>query len=86
MKLKDAEAYLRNEYMHGGKLSDLDAANAVRSAIAKIASITVAPTKPLTDSKISWLWGEAHNDTSDRMAFQVFARATEAAHGIGGKV
>ena len=36
----------------------------------------------LTDKRISWLWSESHNDTTDRMAFQVFARAIEAAHGI----
>ena len=40
--------------------------------------------QPLTDKRISWLWSESHNDTTDRMAFQVFARAIEAAHGIGG--
>ena len=38
--------------------------------------------QPLTDKRISWLWSESHNDTTDRMAFQVFARAIEAAHGI----
>lgn len=40
--------------------------------------------QPLTDERISWLWSESHNDTTYRMAFQVFARAIEAAHGIGG--
>ena len=40
---------------------------------------------PLTDKRISRLWSESHNDTTDRMAFQVFARAIEAAHGIGGR-
>lgn len=41
-----------------------------------------AQRKPLTEGQISWFWGEAHNDTSDRMPFQVFAKAIEAAHGI----
>lgn len=42
--------------------------------------------QPLTDKRISWLWSESHNDTTDRMAFQVFARAIEASHGINGMV
>lgn len=33
----------------------------------------------LTDGNVSWLWSEAHNDTTDRMPFQVFARAIEQA-------
>ena len=37
---------------------------------------------PLTDEQIRWNWSNAHNDTTDRMAFEVFARAIEAAHGI----
>jgi hypothetical protein len=37
---------------------------------------------PLTDEQIRWHWSNAHNDTTDRMAFEVFARAIEAAHGI----
>ena len=41
--------------------------------------------KPLSDRQVSWLWSNAHNDTTDRMAFQVFARAIEAKHGITGK-
>jgi hypothetical protein len=36
----------------------------------------------LTDEQIRWHWSNAHNDTTDRMAFEVFARAIEAAHGI----
>ena len=42
------------------------------------------PSKPLTDKQISKLWRDAHNDTTDRMAFQVLARLVEAAHGIKG--
>lgn len=38
--------------------------------------------QPLTDGQISWFWSKAHDDTTDRMAFQVFARAIETAHGI----
>lgn len=41
-----------------------------------------AQRKPLTDGRISWLWSDAHNDTTDRMPFQVFARAIEAHHNI----
>lgn len=40
------------------------------------------PRQPLTDEQISRLWSDAHNDTTDRMAFQVLARLVEAAHGI----
>jgi hypothetical protein len=40
------------------------------------------PAVPLTDEQIRWHWSNAHNDTTDRMAFEVFARAIEAAHGI----
>jgi len=32
----------------------------------------------LSESKIRWLWSEAHNDTSDRMAYQVLAEMVEA--------
>lgn len=32
----------------------------------------------LSDKQISQMWSEAHNDTSDRMAYQVLARAIEA--------
>lgn len=32
----------------------------------------------LSESKIRWMWAEAHNDTSDRMAYQVFAEMVEA--------
>lgn len=38
--------------------------------------------EPLTDDQISRLWSDAHNDTTDRMAFQVLARAIEASHNI----
>lgn len=31
----------------------------------------------LTDEQIQWHWGNAHNDTTDRLPFQVFARAVE---------
>lgn len=41
------------------------------------------PSKPLTDEQIRKLWSDAHNDTTDRMAFQVFARLVESAHNIG---
>lgn len=46
--------------------------------------LTASPQPPadvplLTDGNISWLWSEAHNDTTDRMPFQVFARAIEQA-------
>jgi hypothetical protein len=37
---------------------------------------------PLTDKKISKLWSDAHNDTSDLMAFQVLAKLVERSHGI----
>jgi hypothetical protein len=40
------------------------------------------PAVPLTDEQIRWHWSNAHNDTTDRMAFEVFARFIEAAHGI----
>ena len=32
----------------------------------------------LSDKQISQMWSDAHNDTSDRMANQVFAKAIEA--------
>lgn len=32
----------------------------------------------LSESKIRWMWSEAHNDTSDRMAYQVLAEMVEA--------
>ena len=32
----------------------------------------------LSESRIRWLWSEAHNDTSDRMAYQVLAEMVEA--------
>ena len=32
----------------------------------------------LSDKQISRMWSEAHDDTSDRMAHQVLARAIEA--------
>ena len=32
----------------------------------------------LSESKIRWMWSEAHNDTSDRMAYQVLAAMVEA--------
>jgi hypothetical protein len=32
----------------------------------------------LSDKQISKMWWDAHDDTSDRMAHQVFARAIEA--------
>lgn len=32
----------------------------------------------LSESKIRRLWSEAHNDTSDRMAYQVLAEMVEA--------
>lgn len=32
----------------------------------------------LSESRIRWLWSDAHNDVSDRMAYEVFARAIEA--------
>ena len=32
----------------------------------------------LSDKQISQIWSEAHDDTSDRMAHQVLARAIEA--------
>lgn len=41
--------------------------------------------EPLSDRQISKLWSDAHNDTTDRMAFQVLAKAIERAHGIGGE-
>ena len=41
--------------------------------------------EPLSDKQISKLWSDAHNDTTDRMAFQVLAKAIERAHGIGGE-
>ena len=44
-----------------------------------------AQRKPLTEKQVSRLWSKAHDDTTDLMAFQVFARAIEAAHGIGEK-
>jgi hypothetical protein len=31
----------------------------------------------LSESKIRWMWSEAHNDTSDRMAYQVLAEMVE---------
>ena len=40
---------------------------------------------PLSDGNIRWLWSEAHNDTTDRMPFQVFAKIIEKYHGIGGE-
>jgi hypothetical protein len=40
--------------------------------------------EPLTDKQISKLWSDAHNDTSDLMAFQVLAKLVERAHHIGG--
>ena len=36
------------------------------------------PWAGLTEKKVSRLWSDAHNDTSDRMAFQVFAAYIEA--------
>ena len=32
----------------------------------------------LSDEQISKMWSDAHNDTSDRMAYQVLAKAIEA--------
>ena len=32
----------------------------------------------LSESRIRWMWSEAHNDTSDRMAYQVLAAMVEA--------
>ena len=32
----------------------------------------------LSDKQISKMWSDAHNDTSDRMAYQVLAKAIEA--------
>ena len=32
----------------------------------------------LSDKQISQMWSKAHDDTSDRMAYQVLARAIEA--------
>ncbi len=32
----------------------------------------------LSDKQISKMWSDAHNDTSDRMAHQVLAKAVEA--------
>ena len=32
----------------------------------------------LSDKQISKMWSDAHNDTSDRMAYQVLAKAVEA--------
>lgn len=63
----------------------LDVVNewAERAKAAEAALQSAQPVaQPLTDKRISWLWSESHNDTTDRMAFQVFARAIEAAHGI----
>ncbi len=45
----------------------------------------VPERKPLTDGQIRKLWSDAHNDTTDRMAFQVFASLVESAHGIKGE-
>ena len=52
---------------------------------AELAKPEQPAQEPLTDKIISKLWSDAHNDTSDRMAFQVLVRLVEAAHGIGGK-
>ena len=46
------------------------------------APVQAQERKPLSDKQISKLWSDAHNDTTDRMAFQVFARAIEAVYGI----
>ncbi|MFN3375493.1 MAG: hypothetical protein ACK40S_02930 [Burkholderiaceae bacterium] len=32
----------------------------------------------LSEARIRWMWSEAHNDTSDRMAYQVLAAMVEA--------
>ena len=37
---------------------------------------------PLTEPLVRKLWSDAHNDTTDRMAFEVFARLLEEAHNI----
>jgi len=59
-------------------------ADRAREAEKKLQVLNTTPParKPLTEGKLSWLWSDAHNDTTDRMAFQVFARAIESAHGI----
>jgi hypothetical protein len=36
------------------------------------------PWVGLTEKEVSRLWSDAHNDTSDRMAFQVFAAYIDA--------
>ena len=38
---------------------------------------------PLTEDEIDQMWSDAHNDTSALSLVKVFARAIEAAHGIG---
>jgi hypothetical protein len=55
-----------------------------RDALDDLLSMLAAQPAPvpLTDEQIRWHWSNAHNDTTDRMAFEVFARAIEAHHGI----
>ena len=56
---------------------------ALRTALTE--ALAAQPVRePLSDRQISKLWSDAHNDTTDRMAFQVLAKAIERAHGIGG--
>lgn len=50
--------------------------------LSKSSVVEQPKREPLTDKQISRLWSDAHNDTTDRMAFQVLARAIEAAHNI----
>ena len=56
---------------------------ALRTALTE--ALAAPPVRePLSDKQISKLWSDAHNDTTDRMAFQVLAKAIERAHGTGG--
>ena len=84
--LQDIAAYIGVGGYNGATTEQLS--ERIRVEFDRLAALqsTQPKQEPLTDKRISWLWSESHNDTTDRMAFQVFARAIEAAHGINGMV
>lgn len=56
----------------------LEYLTSVNSHIADDLLASLKPIEPLSDKEITRLWSDAHNDTTDRMAHQVLARAVEA--------
>ena len=80
---EEIDACLSNPSMHiQARIFYRDFARA--SEVLVLAKLDAAPKalEPLTDKEVSRLWSVAHDDTTDRMAFQVLVRLVEKHHGI----